>query len=478
MPNVVSEGPLPLDGGWVLVDTDMIAELLLAGKRVELPHVESPDASILQFYSESDRACLDLDVALDEIESVEYVGEMPVQCISIEDEDHLYLTDSFVPSHNTSNIVFLKSTDDAMIDTLEKMSGKTHRAYGDSKMVTRNLARVFMRNEDTSSLTISVREEPVIKYNDMAFINERNSIVFRAGDPPIWNRNELVLPMSWRLFLNKIEHPGRDYSLQTIPTLSSAIDFDVRKNQPDFESMVTKRLGQAVYAREAMKAFRDVFGYNDYEVEQIDPDIYADSVMDIIAARLNSAQGRDADAYEEHVDAEALFGSSMPHTELNRDQVDEANRQMKANEAFSKKRYAGGLIARDDLAQFDEGGRTLSISHALDQIIIDVFRSRMSMFERDRANFMVRNKELLSANGRQVYIARAKRLTDDESRALVSGMYARDVPVYSEDRIDTEEVVGYVVSDDFYRFLVSLDSWDSLAGGAFNSAIRKVLMAP
>ena len=470
--------PVEVGEGWVLMNTDMVADALARGERVFLPHVLDPGDDVLRHYDVPDAELFDLDPEMDEVVSVEFVGYEEVQCISVEDESHLYLTDGVIPVHNTSNIVFLKSTDDAMIDTLEKMSGKTHRAYGDSKMVTKNLARVFMRNEDTSSLTISVREEPVIKYNDMAFINERNSIVFRAGDPPIWNRNELVLPMSWRLFLNKIEHPGRDYSLQTIPTLSSAIDFDVRKNQPDFESMVNKRLGQAVYARQAMDAFRDVFGYSDYEVEQIDPDIYADSVMDIIAARLNSAQGRDADAYDPHVDAGALFGNSMPHTELNKEQVDEANRQMKANEAFSKKRYAGGVIARNDLAQFDEGGRTLSISHALDQVLIDTFKSRMSMFERDRANFMVRNKELLSANGRQTYIARAKRLSDDESRSIANGMYRRDVPVYSEDRIDDEEIVGYVVSDDFYRFLVSLESWDRLAGGALESSVKKALLAP
>ena len=33
---------------------------------------------------------------------------------------------------NTSNIVFLKSTDDAMLETLEKMSGKTHKSFTDS----------------------------------------------------------------------------------------------------------------------------------------------------------------------------------------------------------------------------------------------------------------------------------------------------------------------------------------------------------
>ena len=103
-----------------------------------------------------------------------------------------------------------------MIDTLQKMSGTTHRVYKDSKTVTRDAERLFMQNEGKVSYTMNVREEPVIKYNDMAFIDPRNSIVFRAGDSPVWNRNETILPMSWRLLhANPIKQPGKEYDLQT-----------------------------------------------------------------------------------------------------------------------------------------------------------------------------------------------------------------------------------------------------------------------
>src|SRR5699024_10422292 len=43
---------------------------------------------------------------------------------------------------NTSNIVYLKSTDDQMLETLEKMSGKTHRSTRDSKQITQNMDKV------------------------------------------------------------------------------------------------------------------------------------------------------------------------------------------------------------------------------------------------------------------------------------------------------------------------------------------------
>ena len=181
---------------------------------------------------------------------------------------------------NTSNIVFLKSTDDSMLDTLQKMSGTTHRTYIDSKTITRDTKAMLemSANEGKVSYTMTTKEEPVIGYNDMAYISERNAIVFRAGDSPIWNRNATILPMSWRLFKNTIIQPGKDYSLQTIPTLSTAMDFDVRKNQPNFAKMLEKRMKQAEVAKTATKAYQEAYGYSDYQVEQLDPDNYADEI--------------------------------------------------------------------------------------------------------------------------------------------------------------------------------------------------------
>ena len=87
-----------------------------------------------------------------------------------------------------------------MLDTLQKMSGTTHKTFIESKNVTMDKSQLFMRVKPEVTYTVSTKEVPVISYNDMAFISERNSIVFRAGDSPIWNRNETILPMSWRLF--------------------------------------------------------------------------------------------------------------------------------------------------------------------------------------------------------------------------------------------------------------------------------------
>ena len=62
--------------------------------------------------------------------------------------------------------------------------------------------------EGKVSYTMNAKEEAVISFNDMMFISERNSMVIRAGDSPVWNRNETILPMSFRLFKDTIVHPG------------------------------------------------------------------------------------------------------------------------------------------------------------------------------------------------------------------------------------------------------------------------------
>jgi hypothetical protein len=115
----------------------------------------------------------------------------------------------------------------------------------------------------------------------LSLFNERNSMLFRAGDAPIWNRNECILPMSWRLFSNTITQPGKEYTLQTIPTLSSAVDFDLKSNQPDFEKMLDKRMEQAVYAQTAMPLFKESYGYSDAEIAHLDIDAYAKEIMEM-----------------------------------------------------------------------------------------------------------------------------------------------------------------------------------------------------
>lgn len=422
--------------------------------------------------------------------SVEYMFDDEVQCILVEDERHLFLVDDYIPTHNTSNIVFLKSTDDSMLDTLQKMSGTRHVTYGSSKSVTVDKERMFMQVEGKVSVTYQTAEEPVISYNDFAFIAERNSIVLRAGDSPIWNRNEMILPMSWRLFKNTIQHAGHDYSLQTIPTLSSALDFDVRKNQPDFMAMLERRKEQAYYAAEAEQLYKEAYGYTDAEFERLDPDIRSDNIMDIIddiiyqkhAAEAavadetsgESAAGGSNDGDDYYDDEDAFAGAGWePEIEDNTEQIAATAEAQKAASDWSKSRYADRQLSREELVS-----QTSGVQHEWDKEILTAYHELKSDFWRDVNFFSHQGDDLYSADGRTLYIC--KNDMSDDYQKLQKAAKDKNSRVYSEDPDADSASAGvqvtYEVTDDFYRFLVSLPNW-SFARGRFDKEMARMIRA-
>lgn len=395
---------------------------------------------------------------------------------------------------NTSNIVFLKSTDDAMIDTLQKMSGVTHKSFTDSKTITRDMQKLMMQNEGKASYTMTTKEVPVISYNDMAFISERNSIIFRAGDSPVWNRNETILPMSWRLFKTTITQPGKNYTLQTIPTLSSALDFDIRQNQPDFVKMLDKRMAQAGKAAEAMAMYKNAYNYTDAELAKLDIDAYSDEIMDLIIAMLNDSIGKgtavdddddvfgddvvliddwDDDMFEggytDEIDEVGSYGMiDEDEIENNDDVQKEAAKRQAARGEFERKIYANGYLSKSDLVRPDGSVKT----HSFDRDFSEIFANNMGIMLGDKNYFNDVDGNLYGLDGKPYIIKK------DNSAMLEKMNEAaqdEDSSVYSEGDIseqDLNEFNTYVITDAFYQFLASLDAW-SFAGGRFNDEMAR-----
>lgn len=383
-----------------------------------------------------------------------------------------------------------------MIETLEKMSGKTHKSFTDSKNITRDMQKLMMQNEGKVSYTMTTREVPVISYNDMAFISERNSIIFRAGDSPVWNRNETILPMSWRLFKNTIVQPGKEYSLQTIPTLSSALDFDIRQNQPDFIKMLDKRIAQACKAAEAMEMYKTAYNYTDTELAKLDIDAYSDEIMDLINAMLDDSLGKGGKTEDEEDDIfnnedivsiddwdddmlEANYADSIDEIssygmidsdaiEDNDDVQKEAARRQAQKDERDRKIYAGGYISRSMLVNADGSVK----SHAFDRDFSEVFANNMGEMFRDTNYFNEVDGNLYGNDGK-VYIVKA----DNSSMIARMNEAAQneDSRVYSEEDIserDLSDFNTYVITDDFYKFLASLDAWD-FANGVFEAEMTR-----
>lgn len=376
---------------------------------------------------------------------------------------------------NTSNIVFLKSTDDSMIETLEKMSGKTHRSYRDSKQISQDLDKVIGgKTEGRVSYTMNTKEEPLISYNDMAFLSPRNSIVFRAGDAPIWNRNQTILPMSFRLLGNTIKHPGHTYSLQTIPTLSSAMDFDVRMNQPDFVKMLEKRMRQAIKAAAAKAQYKEIYGYQEVDIERLDPDVYADEVMEVITTMTTVDEGQDPNA-PVVVDPDEYDGMSMFDEDQFIENV-EVGVAVAESQAVSVERqrllYAEGTISKEMLVNPDGSAKVKS----LDIEIGEAYKSAQTELEQDREHFSVGGDgELRSADGSQTYISQIRSDAYANAARRINGhVNDEDSRVFAEEDVTEEDLKSLAtvkVHSAFYQYLASLPRWEVLADGQFDRAM-------
>lgn len=463
-----------------VVNTLELKMLLEAGVTVRLPQVSAPGGDVLQWYSPDEIARFEVDpgqaAAQNPITHVVFVGQESVQCLSISDDRHLYLTDDFIPTHNTSNIIYLKSTDDTMLETLEKLSGKRHVAYRDSKSVSQDVEKMVGtgRVEGKVSYTISVKEEPLISTNDLLYLAPRNSVVFRAGDAPIWNRNETILPMSWRLFQNTIRHYGHEYNLQTIPTMSTAAEFDVRMNQPDFGEALQKRLAQATEAQMAKDMYMELYGFKEIDVKRQDPDVYSAEVMMMINHALAKKAGAEpGHIYEMDPDEVMSHQSGFSDDEMldNFEQQEKTEEWEAKREVRTKKRYAQGMLSREELTTETGAARVYSLDNAL----AEAYRVCSKEMEMDEDHFSLSGTgALCSADGRTVYIRRATPEDFEDFNTQRDNPKARafgDTAISLEDDLTT--TAKYEVMPEFYMYLASLESWGDLAGGLFDDAVAR-----
>lgn len=389
---------------------------------------------------------------------------------------------------NVSNIVFLKSTDDTMIETLTKMSGTTHVVRRNSKTVTRDMDKMVNQTEGKISYTMTTEEVPVIQFNDMMFIKERNSILFRAGNDPIWNRNETILPMSFKLFENTITHQGREYSLQTIPTLSSASEFDVNANQPDFKEMLETRVRQAEKAERAKKLYKEAYGLDDFGVARLDGDTYSNEVMTLIRTMAWNYEGENVQDIDRMPDDDETDGLSMQAGFFidddmmfdNEDQIEETAKAEARAEVLNEKKFAGGNVSVSDLVR----GNGDKANGTLDQPIIASFHEVIRYMEGDTDHFIVRNGELYGAEGEYTnkpFIIRTEVTPEMQAMeaALREGSSDPNARVFDEGD-EGEDVIGtlrdagqFEVTQDFYAYLAGRPTWTDLAQGRFEVAMSK-----
>ena len=136
---------------------------------------------------------------------------------------------------------------------------------------------------------------------------------------------------------------------------------------------------------------------------------------------------------------------------------DSVRRNLEEN-GWYEYRYANGGVCRADLVRFDDGGTVVSYNHVLDfDILVDYLeKGNVSLYAEDAEHFSVIDRELFSADGTVKYIYRKPNAR-------------REIDVY-------DEMYNWVVSDEFYAFLISCDTWDDLAGGHINDMLLYAML--
>lgn len=372
-----------------------------------------------------------------------------------------------------------------MIEMLEKMSGKTHDSLIEQKTITRDNERMMSKNEGRISYTMSTKERSVIDFNDMLFIPPRNSMVFRSGESPIWNRRKTILPMSWRLLKNTIKQPGvEEYSLQTVPTLSTALDFDIRKNQPDFYQMLNKRLKQAKEVDYMRERYMTVHEYSEDDMARLDPEVLSDEIMIAINEKLYGT-GIDKNEREEAPWVKRGFATKEEWQEevrqRNVEQSNEMVRVSKDNEELKKdlekhrateeemsmKVYAGGRISKRML-KTTLRGTSMELANVF---AIAYNESKQHFAGSSDYIYNSETESLRSAkNGKDFIVS----LSDADAEAFNKAAQEQGSTVYSEDTNVSESGVGrFEVKEAFIDHLAELSSWEHIAGGRFEKEVAR-----
>lgn len=387
---------------------------------------------------------------------------------------------------NAANLVFLKSNDGAMLDELSKLSGTRHKVYRDSKTVTEDKGELAFRTEGKVSYTMSAKEEPVISVTDLVNLPERNSVIFRAGDSPIWNRNENIFPMSFALLGDTIKQPGHKYTFRTVPSLSTAMEFDVRLNQPNFQKMLEKRLFQAKWAPEAWRVYQEVYKVDDHAMSQMDPDILSNDLMNLVDSMQTGGGASDMENDPElaerlssqYDDEEAQVSSFTSDEYIDNEDINVADAE-KLGKERAERRFAGRKLSTNDLVRFvrknDEEMMMAQDNAAVRMAIAEAYLHSRRQFAKDR-RFQVEDNDLYTADGTALVHA------VDQSQALEHFNEAMESTdgVYGEERVDERELAAantLQITDDFMVWLAQCPDWSTIAGGQFERMLVRRLEA-
>ena len=370
---------------------------------------------------------------------------------------------------NTSNILYIKSTDDSMLERLEGLSGTIHRLQYSSRTINRSQQPLLANVRDDIAVNQDFKEEPVISKNTMLLIPKANMMVFGKGNP-VWNGNQLSMPYSYQLLGNNklmdFENPV-DYTLQTVPTTANTMDFDILNNQPNFIYYVKKRVDQAKIASKVRKLYKQRHSINgrplsESDLSRMDPEQLSKDLMraineqlafDKLKTQLDSRRTSEFTDDMEAVDVDSLNDSDLTellNTVPNATVIAAQAEQDKKVDDFKKIRYAH-VFSRADLKNAGPGSNVYNIlSDALEQCQLNGNVPNGFVYSKD---------DVIGANG-EIFAKRANSANEINGKKIPSN------------NIETDGDLAYMITEHMINYLISLDSWDDTLGEAFCGAVN------
>ena len=373
----------------------------------------------------------------------------------------------------------MKSTDDDMIRTLEGLSGVTHKSFIDQKTVTRDNERLFFANEGKTGYTMTTKEIPVISKNDMLFISDAPgcSMVFRAGNSPIWNKGHMSLPMSWKLIKdNPVRVPGKTFNLQTVPSTSTVLDFDVENNQPDFMKLLDEELDLARSIGHVKQVYMEKTGLSEVDIERLDKDVYSQDIMRMLSQQAydrkqDEAMAEEAGYGEDDMYSEDdMYGSDEGYMS-NEELAEDLQSRMADKVEMERKCFAKGTLSKEQVIHADG---------SLKAIITQAYADNLQYFEKDRLHFRVKNKSLWSYDERveyvhynmQFYEDLKKEAAESKGAKVYDGTTGKKIKISKVSKME-ERFAGYEVQPAFFEYLASIDNWEELARGYFSDQVAR-----
>lgn len=373
-----------------------------------------------------------------------------------------------------------------MLETLQTLSGSTHLSFRDNKSVTLDARRQFNQADSKVTLSTSVHEMPVISKSQMLNVPRSNMMIFGKGHP-IWNRNQTVMPYAYALQKDELRDFENNikYSLTTVPTTASTMDFDAIRNQPNFLRMVSKRVRQAQLAKEVTERYKRVYGtaekpLSDYQMSLIPNDVLAKQIMQGINDEIyeedhpkqNEVQKERAKMSQQEKDSlsasfDAAASQPTKTDELEQKMQDTAKKNTavtdveaqrdKGRAEYTQKRYGGNTISRADL---DAGDTRDNIATAYVNSI-DSFRKYG-----EGQGFIVDDEGTLFYNG-QVFVKSLANTVQD----LINAKNTVIMPT-SGQKGATDPAALVEVTDAFISWIKKQDNLLTVGDGTFDREFK------